>query len=300
MIDAFFIATVVINIIYSVLYVLLRIKAELCETLKTIDMKGSLFLTLMLLSTTILFGQDIKIGFKDSIQSKVLNENRKIIVKLPLNYNCSDKSYPVLYRLDGNLDMYFETVGTINRLVHMDELIPDMIVVMIENTNRNRDMMPANTSFFTSEPGADNFKEFIETELIPYINNSYRTTNEKLLCGQSLSALFTLYYFLTNPASFDSFIVCSGGFPDCEEYFIKLTNDYMETGPDKPTNIFLTHGQKDFLDPEGVIKKQLLDFTKRIESNEKTICKLKIYEDEGHVPFQSLYHGLRFIYSSKK
>lgn len=42
-----------------------------------------------------------------------------------------------------------------------------------------------------------------------------------------------------------------------------------------------------------------IGFKDSIESKENVICKLKIYEDEGHVPFQSLYHGLRFIYSSK-
>lgn len=263
-------------------------------------MKTTLFLTLLFLSTTILFGQDIKIGFKDSIQSNALNENRKFIVKLPRDYNDSDKSYPVLYRLDGDLDMYMETVGTINRLVYMDESTPDMIVVMIENTNRNRDMMPTTTSFFTSEPGADNFKNFIENELVSHINSSYRTTNEKLLCGQSLSAIFTIYFFLTSPNSFDSYIACSGGFPECEKYFIDITNNFLKVEQIKPTNIFLTHGMTDFLDPEGVIKKQLVDFSHRIKSKENIACKLKIYDDEGHVPFQSLYHGLRFIYASKK
>ena len=258
------------------------------------------FISLLFLSTTAAFGQDIKIGFKDSISSEVLNENRKFIVKLPGDYNDSDKSYPVLYRLDGDLDLYTESVGTVNRLVHMDELIPDMIVVMIENTNRNRDMMPTNTSFFTSEPGADNFKKFIENEFVPHINTSYRTTNEKILCGQSLSALFTLYYFLTSPNSFDSFIACSGGFPGCEEYFNHLTTDFLKTEQSKPTTIYLTHGLKDFLDADGAIKKQLLNFTQRIESKENIVCKLKIYEDEGHVPFQSLYHGLKFIYASEK
>ncbi|MBS2209830.1 alpha/beta hydrolase [Carboxylicivirga mesophila] len=262
-------------------------------------MKTTLFLTLLFLSTAISSGQAIKIGFKDSIQSNVLNETRKFIVKLPRDYNNSDKSYPVLYRLDGDLDTYTETVGTINRLVHMDELIPDMIVVMIENTNRNRDMMPTNTSFFTSKPGAVDFKKFIENELVSHINSSYRTTHEKLLCGQSLSAIFTIYYFLTSPNSFDSFIACSGGFPECEEYFIDLTNNYLKVEQDKPTNLFLTHGMTDFLDPEGVIKEQLVDFSQRLESKNNISCKLKIYEDEGHVPFQSLYHGLRFIYTSK-
>lgn len=260
-------------------------------------MKTILSLTFLFLSTTILFGQDIKIGFKDSIHSSVLHESRKFIVKLPRDYNNSYKPYPVLYRLDGDLDMFTETVGTTNRLIYLDEAIPDMIVIMIENTSRNRDMMPTNTSFFTSEPGADNFKRFIEEELVPHVNSSYRTTKEKLLCGQSLSAIFTIYYFLTSPNSFDSFIACSGGFPDCEDFFIDLTNNFFKVKQNRSTNIFMTHGMTDFLDPEGVIKKQLDDFSRRIESKENIVSKLKIYEDEGHVPFQSLYHGLRFIYT---
>lgn len=260
--------------------------------MKKIFLLQFIFLALMMSC----FGQKIKIGFKDSIQSKVLNETRKIIIKLPVDYLDSDKLYPVLYRLDGDLNLFTETVGTINRLVHADELMPDMIIVMIENTNRNRDMMPTTTSFFKAEPGAEDFKKFIENELIPHINSSYRTTNEKIICGQSLSAVFTLYCFLTSPNLFDSYIACSGGFPDCEEYFMNLTNDFLKAKQKNPGKLFLTHGMNDFLDPKGLIKGQLQTFAKKIESKENIVCKLKIYDEEGHVPFQSLYHALRFIY----
>ena len=229
-----------------------------------------------------------------------MNENRKIIINLPRNYFESDKTYPVICRLDGDTDLYLETIGTINRLVYIDELIPEMIVVMVENTDRNRDMMPTETGYFDTEPGADNFKKFIDNELIPYIESSYRTNNEKILCGQSLSAIFAMYYLLTNPNSFYSYIICSGGFLDCEKYFNNLTNDYLKTQEKKTTKIFLTHGLKDFLDPNGVNKKQLSDFKQKIENKENIICELIIYEDEGHVPFQSLYHGLKFIYSTDK
>ena len=254
-----------------------------------------IFSILFVLLTTTSFSQEIKIGFKDSIESTILNEKRKIIIKLPADYYNSDKSYPVIYRLDVNLDLFIETVGVINRLVYQEELMPDMIVVMIENTNRNRDMMPTNTSFFQSEPGAQNFKSFFEDELIPHINSTYRTTNERVLCGQSLSSVFTLYYFLTSPDSFDSFIACSGGFPDCEEYFIDLTNDMLKTNQRSTKKIFVTYGEKDFLDPDGVIKKQLINFSQLIKSDESIDYELKIYKDEGHVPYQSLYHGLKFI-----
>ncbi|MCK4920156.1 MAG: alpha/beta hydrolase [Bacteroidales bacterium] len=255
---------------------------------------------LIAISSTTLFSQQINVGFQDSIESKVLNETRNIKIKLPNDYDNTDKSYPVLYRLDGSLDIFIETVGVINRLAYADELMPEMIVVMIENTNRTRDMMPTNTSFFQSEPGAENFKSFFESELIPHINESYRTTNEKLLCGQSLSAVFTLYYFLTSPHTFDSFIACSGGFPDCEEYFSTLTKEFLKAKQNNTKNIFITYGIRDFLDPNGVMKKQLINFTQLVESKENINYKLKIYEDEGHVPYQSLYHGLRFIYASEK
>ena len=254
------------------------------------------FFAFFILIVTSLSGQEIRLGFRDSINSNILNENRKFMIRLPVDYDTSGKTYPVIYRLDGSLGLFAETVGVVHRMVYMEELMPEMIVVLIENNNRNRDMMPTNTSFFQEEPGAENFKRFILSELIPHINNSYRTTNERILCGQSLSAIFTLYCFLTSPDSFDSYIACSGGFPDCEDYFMNLTNEMLKAERSKLKKIFLTYGVKDYLDPDGTIRRQLSGFTKQIGTKENIVCKLKIYEDEGHVPFQSLYHGLKFIY----
>ena len=174
--------------------------------------------------------------------------------------------------------------------------MPEVILVMIENTHRNRDMMPTNTGFFKNEPGAEKFKQFIEDELFLHMSSSYRITDERILRGQSVSSIFTLYCFLTSPDSFDSYIASSAGFPDCEPFFIKLTNELLETGQKKLKKVFLSSGAKDMLDPDGVIAKQLSDFTQKIESVENIDCKYKIYKEEGHVPYQSLYHGLKFLY----
>lgn len=259
-------------------------------------MKTIIYFALSMVFSVSLLGQNIDLGFKDSIPSKILNENRKFFIKLPKGYNQCDKSYPVIYRLDGDLDLHIETLGTIQRLVKAEEVLPEMIVVMIENTNRNRDMMPTKTSFFKSEPGAENFILFIKNELIPHINRSYRTTEDKILCGQSLSAIFTLYFFLSHSNTFNAYIACSAGFPECEAYFMDLTHKFLKENQHKKKKLFLSHGLKDFLDPDGIIKNQLIDFSNLIESEESIEYQLKIYEDEGHVPFQSLYHGLKFIY----
>ena len=265
-------------------------------------MKYKSFLTpilltlLFILPATTLFGQGIEIGYQDSIESKVLNETRKLFISLPKDYDSSEKVYPVIYGLDGGVDLFIETVGVIHRLTYREEVLPEVILVMIENTDRNRDMMPTNTGFFNKEPGADRFKEFIEDELFPHMSSSYRITDERILCGQSLSTIFTLYCFLTSPDMFEAYIASSAGFPDCEPYFTKLTKKMLDSKQKKMKKVFLSYGSNDFLDPDGVIGKQLSNFTQLIEADENIDCLYKIYEEEGHVPYQSLYHGLKFIF----
>ncbi len=128
------------------------------------------------------------------------------------------------------------------------------------------------------------------------MSSSYRISDERILCGQSLSSIFTLYCFLTSPNIFDSYIASSAGFPDCEAYFVELTNEMLKTKQRNMKKVFLSYGAKDLLDPAGVMEKQLSSFTRLIQSDEHIECMYKIYQDEGHVPYQSLYHGLKFLY----
>jgi predicted alpha/beta superfamily hydrolase len=259
-------------------------------------MTKSLPTLLLLLLAATLIGQDIKIGFQDSIESKVLEETRRLFISLPNDYYNSDHSYPVIYQLDGDPDLFIETAGVIQRLTYREEILPEVIVVLIENTNRNKDMMPTNTGFFENEPGAENFKKFIEDELFLHMSNSYRVSGERTLIGQSLSSIFALYCYLTAPDMFDFYIASSAGFLDCEDYFINLTNEMLVRKRSKKQKVFLSHGAKDQLDPQGLIEKQLLNFTQLIGSDNLTEFKYIKYEEEGHVPFQSVYHGLKYFY----
>ena len=128
------------------------------------------------------------------------------------------------------------------------------------------------------------------------MSSSYKVTDERILCGQSLSTVFTMYCLLTSPAAFDSYIASSAGFPDCEEYFINLTNEMLKTRQTNVKKLFLSYGEQDVLDPKGIIKTQLVNFTRLIEADEMIEFKYKIYNNEGHVPYQSLYHGLKYVY----
>ena len=126
-----------------------------------------LFLILNLigfLANTAIFGQqiNIKVGERDSIQSSILKENRKFIIHLPQGYDTSQTKYTVLYLLDGSearLLFYFSVMN----FYFKDPLI----IVAIENTDRDRDMMPLNVpSYPVAKPGADDFLSFIRKNKI--------------------------------------------------------------------------------------------------------------------------------------
>lgn len=263
-----------------------------------------LCLATCLISLNTAFGQElsVNVGQKEIIKSKILNEDREILVHLPENYyNNSDKTYPVLYRLDGSLILLTETVVLVNRLTYTYKITPEMIIVAIKNTDRDKDMWPVNTKYYPEPrvPGAANFLSFISKELLPYIDDLYRTTDERIICGQSLSSVFVLNTFLQQPGLFDSYIAISGAFPGCETFFKELTeSSLLQKDKFIGRKLFITNGMDDPLDPNGDMHRQMGVFSNLLdrELGDKISLKYVPYENEGHVPFPSLYDAFRFIY----
>nr|MBX2843859.1 hypothetical protein [Flammeovirgaceae bacterium] len=159
---------------------------------------------LFLLSTTVTKAQEaIVSSHLYKIQSKIINEEREFAIRLPDSYENDDfyvdKKYPVCVVLDA--DWLFNISGEV--INHMSrgsiEQIPEMIVVGIYNTNRNRDMLPSysiDTNAITQEinwtenEGSANFIKFITQELLPEIQQKFRTNNCRILIGHSFSGLF--------------------------------------------------------------------------------------------------------------
>ena len=106
------------------------------------------------------------------VYSQILEEERTISVSLPDGYDTTEKAYPVLYVLDAEGETLFpKSVLTVQEL-STEEFAPDMIVVGIWNTNRNRDMIPEAVSHRPGSGGSENFLHFIKEELMPYIKQN--------------------------------------------------------------------------------------------------------------------------------
>lgn len=266
----------------------------------------NLLIILGVLLPCTVFSQELNInlGKRVNLKSKILQEDRTILIHLPTNYYNTNKNYPVLYRLDGDTLIMLESILICNRLTYIEEKISEFIIITIENTNRARDMWPTNTEYYPkpNKAGAKSFQGYLKKEVIPFIENNYRVSKENIICGQSLSSVFVLYSLLTNPEIFDTYIAISGGFPACEDYFTTIyTNAFQNPERFIGKKLFITHGLKDPLDPNGKIHQQLLNFSSYLKEHldNEILYKYKTYENEGHVPFYSLYDGLKYVYEEK-
>ncbi len=147
-----------------------------------------------------------RIGHYETFHSKVLNEERTLLIHLPDEYETTTKKYPVLYILDGEgTHRFIQSIAAITFYSGARRL-PKMIIVGILNTDRTRDITPRKVVQRENSGGGDVFLKFIVTELIPYIDGKYRSAQFRILFGGSSAGMFTIYTLFSRPESFNAFI----------------------------------------------------------------------------------------------
>lgn len=145
------------------------------------------------------------------IESKILNESRRINIWKPENYDEITDSLPVMYMADGGLMEDFPHIThTFDTLIKTKQ-IPAFILVGIENTQRRRDLtgitnVEEDKKVAPVIGGSEKFRAFIKDELIPEINKLYRTHPKKGILGESLSGYFVMESFFLEPELFDYYI----------------------------------------------------------------------------------------------
>jgi len=189
--------------------------------LKLSPMKFLFFVFAVAMSTVVAWAQpkknnNIVVGKVDSIKSTILGEERKIWVHLPDAARDSSKHFPILYLLDG--DWHFSgVVGMMQQLssVNGNTVVPEMIVVGIPNTDRNRDLTPTHSLFYPdgskgddlkSSGGGEKFVSFIQKELMPYIDSVYHPAPYRVLVGHSFGGLTVMNIVINHTNMFNSYV----------------------------------------------------------------------------------------------
>lgn len=272
----------------------------------------------LVLQGSIYSQNEVVIGKIDSVQSKILQENRKLMVYVP-NGGSDSKSYPVIYLLDGD-GHFTSVVGMIEHLSN-NSIIPQMMVVAIPNTNRTRDLTPTKAEpnppmvskgLSEQSGGGKNFLSFIEKELFPYIDKNYQTASYRMFIGHSFGGLFVMDALQDKPHLFQSYISID---PSMWWDNKRLLNSYKTTNfsDDKYKNKALYIGIANTLE-QGMdtisVKKANGPMVDHINSifetrnvlrkmkNDNLNFKSKYYENDNHgsAPLITTYDGLRFIF----
>ncbi len=245
-------------------------------------------------SNQIVIGEELKI-FSDA-----LNEERTILVGKPASYEQGDESYPLMIVLDGGAHFHY-TTGMAKYLA-INQFIPELLVVAVQNTDRSRDMTPPSQvqSEIESLPthgGAENFQTFIADELLPWIDENYRTRPYKILVGHSFGGLFAINSLITRPEIFDAYIAISPSLQWNDQRLVDRAETFFDNTEELNVSLFMTVGN------EG---RGLLGGVRKLSGvlDEKSPSGFEWHfehmplETHGSVPQRSTLQGLEFIFSN--
>lgn len=273
-------------------------------------MKKILFFLFSLITLSA-YAEDIVIGKKYQVESKVLNENREYWVSLPSSYRKnSHKKYPVLYFTDANLNSFFHTFSGIAKQMSADASpqIPEMIVVGIVSQNRVRDSAPTNslmqwggtaTKALETTGGADNFLKFLQTELVPHVEQNYHTADYRILAGYSFTGLTVIHSLYQTPAFFNAYIAIDPSLWWDNQIMLKRYSEFSKKELSKRQLFVSTSDRVPSLYPK---ENYVIEFIRKLEAS--PVKGLNVHSevfgtDQNHHTMQimSFYLGLKSIFS---
>lgn len=207
-----------------------------------------------------------------SFYSKILGQDMILFVKLPSRYyNDSQKSYPSWYFTDGNRSFpLIANIASIFEIPVPSE--PELIIVSIAykvrdmadwGAWRTRDLTPTNVpsldsswaktltgmtgrQFEVRSGGAKKFLEFIEKEVIPFVESNYRVSQaNRGLGGYSYGGLFSLYTLFSQPELFSIYYAGSPSIDYDKGILFNLEKDYSISHKNLKAKLFMSAGEKE-------------------------------------------------------
>ncbi|RSC93185.1 alpha/beta hydrolase-fold protein [Tenacibaculum singaporense] len=219
----------------------------------------------------------VTIGTNYTLKSTILNQDREIQVYLPDSYTTSKEAYPVLYILDGQ--WFFANGVAIQKSLRVPKAIPEMIVVGIKNEN------PLRRTLFNSEK--KKFTSFLKDEVIKFIDNNFRTTNERIIYGWEAASYYVSELILEENDLFQGAIITDGGIaPEKLVKSFKSKNDVY---------LYLTNSKKDIYNLESTE-----EFNRILKKHnpKNLLWKYELFNDEVHetLPHLAMYKGIMYYY----
>jgi predicted alpha/beta superfamily hydrolase len=247
--------------------------------------------------------------------SKVNGVAYKLYVALPHGYASGAGRYPVVYLLDA--DYSFLIARNIADHLAEREHLRELIIVGIAydgplqyRRNRTRDYTPvfSPTGGYGPEMqkvsgGGPKFRSVLENELIPLIDDSYRTVHgDRCLVGHSYGGLFASWNLLATPSLFQRYIVVSPSLWYHDRMMFRLLTDHAKRVASLPVRAYFAVGASE-VNSERDMVDDLRKFTRQLRERKYKGFALDsdVLDDETHnsVFPRALSNGLRFVYEGR-
>lgn len=238
----------------------------------------------------------INIGFSTQIKSEIFDKEREILIHLPVGYDESEDNFPVLVLIDG--PWHFNHVSTMSDFLQNAQHAPGLIIVGVDHAARLKNLTPPSESDPADSTigGADRFLEYIETEVIPYIEHNYRTSHYRILAGWSLGGLFTFHTMMNRPDLFDAYISLSPSLWREEKRQVGKIIDYLENNKSQfKSPLFMTMANEGGANLEGV--EEIAAYLAKNTINGLR-WDYKHYPEESHYSgtFRGMFDGLELVF----
>lgn len=258
--------------------------------------KNSLAAILIVFLTNSIFGQPIARVENVKIKSTVLNQEREILIYTPVDYDWrTNEFFNVIYIFDSQNREFFEYTTSI--ISFLTDNTKSFIVVGITSPynesldySRNNDLLPiletkSSLDIYGKYYGnADNFFNYVSTEIIPYVDSHYRTLNHKIAIGHSLSASFILTSFISNPSLFNNYIAISPNLAYDEDKLAKQLINFDYSKIDKPTSLFLSHANEgnDYWKEWKPAREKVYSFLNQSVQNNNLKIQINEFPENNH------------------
>jgi predicted alpha/beta superfamily hydrolase len=233
------------------------------------------------------------------IHSALAGEDYIAWINLPGGYS-HDKTYPVIYVLDGQWD--FPLVSALYGQQYYDGFVPSAITVGITwggnapdyDRLRARDFTPSSPDGSVRWGHAAKFLAFIKQELMPAVEKKYGASQtDRTLMGSSLGGLFTLYTLYNETALFNRYILTSPALGWDHDVIDSFEKNYK--APTDAVRLFMAEGG---LEPGAAGYQEFVD---RLQSRHHQGLHLesRILEGMGHSggKAEGYTRGLQFTFT---
>jgi predicted alpha/beta superfamily hydrolase len=213
----------------------------------------------------------------------------------------------VLYLLDGNANFY-SAAGTVQFMsagLSGNIQIPELIIVGVLNTDRTRDLTPTHTlqrpegddPSLKNSGGGDVFLKFLNDELIPHVDRTYRTSRYRIIVGHSFGGLLALHALESAPNMFQGYLAIDPSVFWDNQVLVRRARAHPINGDGRPRTVYLCLSRSY---AGGYAGEAVTQFSKLLEQRVRAGLRstLQHFDAEVHqsVPHIGLYYGLLFLF----